>query len=605
MIEEIYIDGKRMDLEAGKVNVQLIYQSPIMMDFKSIVSNRTTQVTLPLTKSNLRAVGYTGTPVESDFPYVRHRVLYKRDGVQILSGFATLLSMKEKTMSLCFTWGNVEVFVSLFDTNLRDLPLGYTSYPTTDPRYMMFNIQYGGGRTGIGIDSRAILTAIEAKCGVSGLTPLSDYDAQRHYALALTERNGDTVTRELQSVHFVGISAVSPWNSSPLAGYTVMLKGPGSTDPHDYMDTDGIITLNGAQKVRINLKGQFRMSKRVSTDFAHDMMLLGYNNETQQFAYIDTFCQGVIESHISQTYTILYNFDKDQVYDVSAYTALVIVLFQDSLGGSGFQPTITDVLLTHNGIIPDPDEPEVVIYDSGILNTYPIALNLPDMSCGQFIKNMLWLSGRFAYSPDGKELRLVSFNALEAGKSDAPDWTGRMISRIPSERQTKLEGLAQKNLFRYAEADWYDNAAYQGELPCDDVNIDYETVYCESDFALLPENKIPAWVKDEYGEWTFSGSDMPAVLLLGDLDYAGSIVASSRYMPLQQWPNLLTKFYALYARIIRRPVVIKVKLKFTIFDLCNLDMTIPVYLKQTGRYYIIRTLTVKDGHEAEAELIQI
>ena len=105
MTEEIYIDGTLMDLDAGKTNVQMIYQSPVMMDFQSVVSNRTTNVTLPLTQNNLKAIGYVGTQVDSDFPYRKHSVIYKRDGVQLLTGIATLLSIKARTITFCFTWG--------------------------------------------------------------------------------------------------------------------------------------------------------------------------------------------------------------------------------------------------------------------------------------------------------------------------------------------------------------------------------------------------------------------------------------------------------------------------------------------------------------------
>ena len=603
MTEEIYIDGTLMDLDAGKTNVQMIYQSPVMMDFQSVVSNRTTNVTLPLTQSNLKAIGYVGTQAESDFPYTKHSVIYKRDGVQLLTGIATLLSIKARTITFCFTWGNVRAMESLFSTSLRELTtllLPYCDYPSSYLNNMMLHIQYGGGRKGVGVAVKDVLAAIETQCGVTGIQALADTEDGRQYALALTGRNGDTRTRELQGIHFGGIAAVSPSNST-LYGYTVMLKGAGSTDPHNYMDSDGYIALNGAGKVRVNLKGQFRMTKRVSTSYHHDMELLGYNNDTEQLTYIDTICQGVAESSSTSVWTIRYNFDKDQIYDVSAYTHLVIVLFLDTLGGTGFEPTITDVALTNNGIIPNPDQPEEVIYGTG-LPAYPVALNLPDMTCGEFIKNMLWIQAMFAYSQNGKDFQIISFNQLQANKSVARDWTEKMITLYPTERQTKLEGTAQKNFFRWAEADDYDNTQYEGVLETEDETIEQEREYCKSAFALSPTNRIPVWTLND-GEWDYNGDGQPVRILISE----GGLLflLHARYDEQLRWQWILDNRYRPYADIIRRPVVLKAEFVLTTYDLFSLDMTIPVYLRQTGHYYLIRKLTTKSGGVADAELIKI
>ena len=146
--------------------------------------------------------------------------------------------------------------------------------------------------------------------------------------------------------------------------------------------------------------------------------------------------------------------------------------------------------MAYDVLIPDPDQPEDVIYGTG-LNAYPVALNLPDMSCGQFIKNLLWLRGEFAFSQDGKTFEFATFNELDANKANALDWTDKMITLQPKQRETKLDGTARKNYFRCAEADWYDTGQYQGILTVDDETIEAETEYCKCDFALAPNNKIP------------------------------------------------------------------------------------------------------------------
>ena len=177
MTEQIYIDGRLMQLEGAKAAVQLIYQSPILTDFQAIVSNRTTQVQLPATDSNLKAIGYTGTQAVSDYAYKRHTVIYKRDGVQLLRGIATLLAIKADGIAMCFTWGNVEALAQLFETGLRELGADGEQYCILPPNNALnpdnvIRVDYGGGRRGVGVKVSQLLTKIEQKCGVSGLTDL-------------------------------------------------------------------------------------------------------------------------------------------------------------------------------------------------------------------------------------------------------------------------------------------------------------------------------------------------------------------------------------------------------------------------------------------------
>ena len=258
-------------------------------------------------------------------------------------------------------------------------------------------------------------------------------------------------------------------------------------------------------------------------------------------------------------------------------------------------------------VVFDKNEGEDVMYNAVSTNSYPIGLNLPDMSCGQFIKNLLWLRGEFAFSQDGKTFEFASFNALKTNKSKAIDWTDKMITLQPKERQTTLDGTARKNYFRYAEADWYDHERFAGTITVDDETIQAETEYCKSDFALAPDNKIPVWSKNEDDTWDFAGNDIPPVLLVGpDVNLLINwLVISAGYSSMQRWSSILNNYYQQYANAIYHPVIIKADFLVTTADLNQLDMRIPVYLKQTGRYYAIRKLTTKNAKVAEAELIEL
>ena len=604
MTEEIYIDGTLMDLDAGKTNVQLIYQSPVLTDFQSVVSNRTTNVTLPLTQNNLNAIGFVGTQADSDFPYKKHSVIYKRDGVQLLSGFATLLSIKASTISFCFTWGNTKAMESLFNTSLRALTsLGRCKYPAalTDSSHGIPFIDFGGGRSGVGVKVEDILTAIQNQCGVTGLMNLCKPHASgdQRYWLALTTRNGDNTTRAYQATIY-GTPRARMWKVNDNFYLTTLYGGSDASDPHGYMNEYGIIDVSGTNILRIDFNGSFE-DKQYGTSFQARTMKLIFNTG-DGWNYDDgiTLCTPTYVTSEGGIPVYRYSENDNFMIDVSEYQKVAIAIMADI---GNYEPTLRNVNVTKLSITKDPYDNEECMYNATSENVYPIWQNLPDMSCGQLIKNLLWLRGEFAYSQNGKDFQIVSFNQLQENKKRAIDWTDKMKSSSPTERQTKLDGTARTNYFRYTEADFYDNTRYEGSLITSDETIDAECEYCKSDFALCPDNKIPIWTQNEDGEWDFAGDNIPPVLL-----YSYPLLVVFRYTGYNsklKWSSRLAEWYDQYAKIIRKPVVLKAEFVLTTYDLFSLDMTIPVYLKQTGHYYLIRKLTTKSGGVADAELVKL
>lgn len=602
MYEEIYIDGTLMDLDAGKTNVQLIYQSPVLTDFQSVTSNRTTNVTLPLTQNNLKAIGYVGTQVDSDFPYTKHSVIYKRDGVQLLAGFATLLSIKARTITFCFTWGNVKAMESLFNTSLRELTtLGRCRYPapiTDSSHYICVN--YGGGRIGVGVKVYDILNAIQDKCGVTGLMNLCMPHASgdQRYWLALTSRNGDVITRAYQGVVY-GTPRAKMWQVNYNFYITTLYAGTNGTDPHGTMTGYGIIDVAGANTLKLTIDGVFDRYQYGTASQKNEMRLAFMTADGWDYDNGTLLCTPFVVGTQGGVNTYRYAVNAQFTIDVSNYEKVAIAINADI---GNYDPTLSNVNVSQYRAVLDPDDDEECLYYATSQNVYPVYLNLPEISCGQFIKNLLWLRGEFAYSQNGKDFEIISFNQLDANKSRAVDWTEKMTTLHPAERQTKLDGTAQKNYFRYAEADYYDNTQYQGVLSTQDETIDAEVEYCKSDFAICPDNKIPVWTINDEGKWDFAGDTIPPSLLYS---YSVFIFRYTGYNTQLRWSSRLDEWYGQYAKIIRKPVVLKAEFVLTTYDLFSLDMAIPVYLKQTGHYYLIRKLTTKSGGVADAELIQL
>ena len=625
MYEEIIINGKTMELDANSKGVQMVLQSPYLTDIKAIISNRTNTVTFPATPHNKAIIGCTSLQQDSTFAYRKHRAIYKRDGVQMFDGKATLLSVTDKNIQMCFTWGNTDAFQKLFDTNLRELSLGRSRYPATlisNPNNYMALINYGGGRGGVGVSVKKVLEAIETKCGVTGLQSLATVKGDNKFVMPLTSRNGDSDTRYYQRFRFDN-DATSRLYS--YGDFRYLLIGPNTSHMKDlhncYDPTTKAIYTGGAKTARIRFSAEYMKYNYVGSSFPYPdgdpskfvglSVFKMHSPDIDNTSAVENLLAASIDSQTgSGPYLTRYSLTGDVQYDIDVegyeYIALC-VLWYDNYYAYSDAVLLSGTDISEVSVIFDRNEGEEVMYDAVTQNSYPIGLNLPDMSCGQFIKNLLWLRGEFAFSQDGKKFEFASFNALKTNKSKAKDWTDKMITLQPKERQTTLDGTARKNYFRYAEADWYDREQYQGVLSVDDETIQAETEYCKSDFALAPDNKIPVWSKNEDDAWDFAGNDIPPVLLVGsDVTLLINwLVIGAGYSSMQRWSSVLSNYYKQYADTIEHPVIIKGDFLVTTADLNALDMRIPVYLKQTGRYYAIRKLTTKNAKVAEAELIEL
>lgn len=603
MVERLYIDGEPLDMEADTGGVQMIYQSPLLTDLRDIVSNRTTSITVPLSAHNAKVVGYAGTQARSLFPYRRHRAVYERDGLQVFTGTAVLLSVGKDTMTLFCVWGNTSAFQQLFDIGLRELGGDQEEYVRLVPdtfipyRNRPARMSFGyAGRKMPAVLVKDILSKIEAKTGISGLSDVTEW---HQYAVQLTTMQGDVETRRRQALK-LGTPALHTISvAGALAEMAALVKGAGATDPNSYEDQYGRIDTQGAMTARIKLDGSFTMlclpTQAAVLPIA--LYLVPYVGDWDISARVQlSIPTQNPDTQGYQSYTF-HSFEKD--VDVSHMEAFALVVLIDA----GVTASLENIQVTELSVTMDPDTEQEYVYGSG-LTAYPLYRNLPDISCGQFIRNLMLLHGMFAYSVSGSEIRFTSFAELLANRSRAWDWTYRvdMQDGRCEERRTVLDGFASRNWLRYKEAEGITPGSLDGYITVDDETLENERTAFESDFSPAPGNKVPVWTED--GE--YQGEGLTPRLLV---DTVGRVSPDDArymgYLTSQNWAEIIRTRYGSYSDVVRHPVVIKTDVVIRPADLLRLDMRVPVYLSQTGRYYAIRTLTVKDGEKAEAELIEL
>ena len=69
--------------------------------------------------------------------------------------------------------------------------------------------------------------------------------------------------------------------------------------------------------------------------------------------------------------------------------------------------------------------------------------------------------------------------------------------------------------------------------------------------------------------------------------------------------SLVDDYYSGYQKIILHPKMIEISLLLSDLDIYTLDMMMPVYLEQTGKYYIIYELQIDGNNVAKAKMLQM
>lgn len=450
MTEQIYINGCLMDQNEGK-SISLVFQSPYFTDIDSIVSNRTSSVELPKTANNLAAIDYAHLAnTDSLFEYNKHKVIYKRDGVQLFSGTATLLSITPTSLKFSFVWGNVGVFKALLDTKLRDLQ--------TDDDYIVYDSSGANasankdyfpdewrdhskwGNNGESIQPimpvAKIMERIKSKFGVaihfsSGKQPFDNY------YIPLTYRNADDRGRMEQGVKFGGSGMVSQ-QSQVISGYGLYYTRLNSVVAGDFYNDNGIIDTSGFGKIKVKFCKGFSISRPRLQSWSAGFWVGTVNDNGTYYQRIKSpkYTRTTDESGNNYIYTIT----EDYIVTLDKQYSNIVIAVSDS-GGESKKPTI---LATSDIYVYDAALEEL---EFGKGSLYPLYGNLPDWSVSQLIKNLMKLEGVFAYSSGDTTINFATIGDLYTNRVAALDWSDKLIDidNGPTERSISFNNLAKRN----------------------------------------------------------------------------------------------------------------------------------------------------------------
>ena len=652
---ELYINDILCDLSSDNY-ISLVYQSPIFSGLDIIQSNRSYNIDLPLTPKNRKAIGYAErTDIYTDAPYVKLPARLYQEGVPLFtSGYAVITEISD-VISVVLTWGNVDNFQPLFDANLRDLaqtlysmnigsiPWNSASalleYGYERPQMGFFGIDFGQGIANPeymhpSIEVQDVLTAIERYNGITidgkerlygGLTyPL---------LLPLVSKNGDDISG---AVDYFEASRIVSDGRGNRTSFESNLNNYIVHDPKNiYMPYDpSNPSMNGTAEfqtlgashmflsINPNTTGDtFNVTCRVSgaswrlKEQIHVIVKGGGKDILKISSAPITITSGMT----SAVYTF-YTKDFPKEYEINTDSiSNISIQLKDfyNVQSDGAHDIILNWSVKLWGDIE-------MIFPS----EYPIGVNLPDISQGDFLSALMSMAGLFAYpdkdAPD--TIKLISVDDIYAKLTNGGtiDWSRKVIlndrhdvSR-PESSIFSLDDLAQKNTLDYDNDDDVitDTA---GEIRIENVNIDKENELVELPFSAS-ENaplasdanalcaRIPMYTTSDDGK-TVDYNEPSARILQAIIDDTSTGLYWFGYfgenMRFGGENGIVANKFNGYQKAVDKLRLITVKAKLTAIDLHNLDYTKPIYIGQFGQTYGLYSVETGENGICECQLIQL
>lgn len=660
MTYELYINDVLCDL-SGDETLTLVYQSPIFSELDIIQSNRSYNISLPMTERNMRAIEHSQrTDVDSTVPYKRLPARLYQDGVALFDNGVAVITSIADTIDVTLTWGNVDNFQTLFDADMSDLSdtlysmgLGNIAWDENIQRVTPPNhadLGYFYVDFGLGVDSEPqykhpcigldkVIEAIETYNGIKIADKARLYGHGNYPdLLPLVSDNGDKNSNEAEK------TTIQP----SIDVFTLYARGvlyfnryATDADPREISEIvvveNSLLPISIIRAVSFDCSGTdngfVRIYSPVGDSFAIEIAQYitpsAPTNITIEIIGSTGSYPNRYETLFSQKSTTKignsYYFQNiDKKINVSNYDRIFIIITLPS--GYSVESFAPSVYVIQNVLVSVYFDWSDLLYPT----LFPVAPNLPDMSQGDFISALLAREGLFAYAdleePD--TIRLMSADDIVAkhNKSDFVDWSGKIIlndSRridMPNGSEFEIEDYAQKNTLDYDNDDDV-KAKTEGVITIENEKLERENETVSLPFSAsdnTSENGIECAIirmfeqdsssTDEEATYT---EPSPRILTQNEYkpesndktgEYVG-IFTREQYFGGEQ--GIVATKYKTLQDILRRFRMITVNARLSPVDLRQLDYTRPVYISQFGSMFAIYSIETGENNISECKLIQL
>jgi hypothetical protein len=271
---------------------------------------------------------------------------------------------------------------------------------------------------------------------------------------------------------------------------------------------------------------------------------------------------------------------------------------------------------------------------------YNIQANLPNWSCGKFIREVSNLFGIIPIVNEyTREIRLMLLNELNENKPIAKEWQSKIDLTNDPVYTFKIEGYGQKNKFEYLP----DGEQFNYEIDIVNESLPKEVDYIKSEFTYSIYSRIlrktfNTVFLDNYNVETDLNSDYtysnmllfngnPRICFLFRQDtqliyssFGESNVIRTLDIPFLgfesqsfldfnlEWEYLYKRFYeSLFNGITDNILKIELDFRLTEFDIQDFDFSIPIYLQNPSGYYYVQEIKdfTSSRESTSVELLRI
>lgn len=644
MTQELYIDGKLMDVDEG-TKVTMSIKGNLLRDVKDVVGNSTYTVNLPLTTRNRAVIDAADVIARGSwYPFTRHTARYIRDGVTIIPDGVAVVMGISSTIEIVITWGVNTTLTHVIGEGLKLTDLASTAstyYPqavtdftwgvfrASELNYPFFYAHSNWNKPLEDQEKRAvavtngwtwkderpcvrvpwILREITTEWGLPFSFPTERQDLLNRLCIPLVKDKPTDYT--LANDTITGTSY-----SSQSRGWRYNLKNDSAGGVLDIATSPvSKITTSAAKTVTLYFDARADIPNKLAKqliEYGATLSVVTVNaNNDEDF---DNVASLPVEIYIvgnTQT-TIQVKGTLDVELAAAGYGLEIWSMSNDNKANVFF--TNLSVKVT-----PQADHVQLQGY-------YPIVNNLPDITVADFLRVLCALLGVFPkQNHGGNRLDFVTYESVWAAKTNAVDWTRRIIPSYEQERPKAMsftpQGWAQVNHYKWKETDGYTGQS-DGVITLPVETLEKERTVIDFPFALAPSqvtrmgymaaigcyllNNFDALNDGSATDPTFDIEDHEDVICLvthyGQDIGTTTLLINSVGLKMQ---NLITEYYGHLVAALSSPNIITERIRIGDVELMNFDDTKPVYLQQYGRYFAVLEITAQADGTAEVQMLAL
>lgn len=590
----LFIDGELVDLD-DSTKITLNIKSNLFTDLSKIVSNNSYTIKLPKTVRNQRVIKHADLPAcSTDYPRKYHEARYIRNGVEIIpNGKAVVLSISE-VIEVALTWGNFVSLSNLIGEGKTLNELFSEDYVQWDSNIAISDYEKNSGvivskinfgfkeeETAVtyhpSVRASHIVERIQAGYGLTFRWPEEKRQVISKLIIPCLYRNGGYANQQERycKVDIAGSQdSLLFWNKKE--------EGPKFGEAFQYNFATGSSII--VRSIKVLADGTMVITPNFKSKNDNLVLLYGESWIDENYQYLP---YTIIDDEYPYHYNIPYEIDIQKGYFFTI----------------GIRQGWANVnRIESNSVVFSMKPKEIQVGDK-----FSIAENLPKIKMIDFIKSLCYICGLFAIaSEEENQLSFVSIDIIKNNKSRAKNWTKKVVASYQDNKPNKmsyiLDNFAQNNRLKWKEDETV-VGLFNGVIIVENNTLDLEKDTIMMPFAASDTRggiaSVPIYTYDVSGELEYETVE-PRILLEQDDNGKSKGV----FIGLD-WMTLINQNYQTYQEMVRNPIIITEKIEISDIDLKELDVTVPVYLGQYGRYYALISVKAEDTGVCECKLLQL